>query len=66
MKLPIRQESAPEFMLRKPRDFVEWLTIGDSCTMVRIRECIRRYPKFAARYALRKTCMLNEKAEVPK
>jgi len=59
VKAFVRQESASVFMLRKARDFREWLTIGEPRTMARIRECVRRYPKPEARAALIETCMSN-------
>ena len=53
----VRSESATDFMLRNARTWEEWLAIGEPCSMARIRECIRRYPKPYARHALRVTCM---------
>lgn len=58
------QESASSFMLRRARDFDEWLAIGEPRTMARIRECIRRYPKQQARQALIETCMSNKQKRV--
>ncbi len=60
MNALVRQESATDFMLRKAHDFNEWMTIGEPRTMVRIRECIRRYQKPVARQALIETCMSNK------
>ena len=51
------QESAEDFLLRKPVTFAEFLIIGDPKTQARIDAMLRLFPKTKAREALIKHCM---------